>query len=132
MASVTLEELKNRKKAQVVKLIETTDVTRRIAEAAEHSDSVVAQMLLTEREQPVRELRELEDGIWRYVEELPENEAIRMAELLRGGEAETREEAELAEQVSQFRRTLESLLALDEKLSLRLAGKDSVYNTFRK
>lgn len=128
---VELEELRKRKRDEVVKLLEVADVTRQTAESVERGDSVSAQMLLGEREQPVRELSELEAGIWDYVHSLPEAEAIRMNELLRGGEPETEDEKPLAEQVAQFRRILASVQALDEQLSRRVCGDRSFYKTFR-
>lgn len=131
MGKVELEELRKRKKDQTIKLIEVADVTRRIAESVEHGDSVAVQMLLGEREQPVRELRELEEGVRAYVLDRPEQEAIRLGELLGGGEPETEDENALAEQVSQFRRILDSVLTLDRELSVRLGGKQSFYKKFR-
>lgn len=131
MGKLELEELCKRKKDQTIKLIEVADVTRQIAEAVERGDSVAAQMLLGEREQPVRELRELEEGVRAYVLSRPEQEAIRLNELLGGGEPETGDEKALAEQVAQFSRILDSVLALDKQLSIRLGGNKSFYNKFR-
>ena len=131
MGKLELDELRKRKKDQTIKLIEVADVTRRIAESVEHGDSVAVQMLLGEREQPVRELRELEEGIRAYVLDRPEQEAIRLNGLLGGGEPETEDEKALAEQVAQFRRILDSVLTLDRDLSVRLGGKQSFYKKFR-
>ena len=131
MGKLELEELRKRKKDQTIKLIEVADVTRRIAESVEHGDSVAAQMLLGEREQPVRELGELEEGIRAYVLDQAEQEAIRLNELLGGGEPATEDEGALAEQVTQFRRVLDSVLALDKQLSIRLGGNQSFYKKFR-
>ncbi len=131
MGMLELEELRKRKKEQTIKLIEVADVTRQIAEAVERGDVVAAQMILGEREQPVRQLRELEEGIRAYVMERPEQDAIRLNELLGGGEPETADEKALAEQVTQFRRILDSVLALDKQLSLRMGGSQSFYKKFR-
>lgn len=131
MGKLELEELRKRKKDQTVRLIEAADVTRRIAEAVERGDSVAAQMMLGEREQPVRQLKELEEGIRAYVLELPEQDAIRLNELLGGGEPESEDEKALAEQVAQFRRILDSVIALDKQLSLRMGGSQSFYKKFR-
>lgn len=131
MGKLELEELCRRKKTQTRKLIEVADVTRRVAESVDHGDSVAAEMLLGEREQPVRELAELEESIRAYVLNRPEQEAIRLDELLGGSGAETEEEKALAEQVTQFRRILDSVLALDRELSIRLGGKQSFYKKFR-
>ena len=131
MEKLALEELRRRKKDQTVKLIEVADVTRQVAEAVERGDSVAAQMLLGEREAPVLALRELEEGIRAYVLEQSEPEAIRLNELLRGAEPAAEEEKPLAEQVTQFRRLLESVTAMDKQLSLRLGGNRSFYKKFR-
>ena len=131
MGKLELEELRKRKKDQTIKLIEVADVTRRIAESVERGDPVAAEMLLGEREQPVRELGELEEGIRAYVLDRPEPEAIRLGELLGGGEPATEDEKALAEQVAQFRRILDSVLTLDKQLSVRLGGNRSFYKKFR-
>ena len=131
MGKLELEELCRRKKTQTIKLIEVADVTRQIAELVDRGDSVAAEMLLGERERPVRELAELEEGVRAYVLDRPEQEAIRLNELLGGGEAETEDEKALAEQVAQFRRILDSVLALDKELSVRLGGSKSFYKKFR-
>ena len=131
MDKLALDELTKRKKSQTLKLIEVADVTRQIAEAVERGDAVAAQMLLGERETPVRALREQEEGVRAYLLEQSEAEAIRLNEILRGAEAETEEEKPLVEQVTQFRRLLDSVTAMDRQLSLRLGGKQSFYKKFR-
>lgn len=131
MGKLELEELRKRKKDQTVKLIEVADVTRQIAEAVERGDMVAAQMMLGERDAPVKALREQEEGVRAYVLGRPEQEAIRLNELLNGGEPETPDEKELAEQVAQFRRILDSVLALDKQLSVRMGGNQSFYKKFR-
>ena len=131
MTTVELEELGRRKRAQVVKLIEVADVTRQIAEAVEHRDEVSAQMLLSEREKPVRELREIEDGVRNYVKALPQEDAMRAEELLKGADAATEEESILADQAAQFRRIYDSVRALDEQVSVRLGGNKSFYKMYR-
>ena len=131
MTKVELEELGRRKKSQMIKLIEVADITRQIAEAVEHRDELSIQMLLGEREQPVRALQEMEEGVRAYVRSLPETDAIRADELLRGGEGATEEENALAEQVAQFQRVYDSVRALDEQVSVRLGGKKSFYTKYR-
>ena len=132
MGMLELEELRKRKKDEVVKLIEVADVTRQVAEAVERNDAVAAQMLLNEREQPVRALKEMKEELRAYIVEQPEAEAIRLNELMRGAEAETDEEKPLVEQVAQFRRLLASVQAMDEQLSVRMGGNQSYYKKFRK
>lgn len=131
MATIALEELCKRKKAQTVKLIETADATQRIAEAVERRDELSVQLLLDERERPIRQLYEMEESIQAYLLTLPEAEAIRMNELLHGAAAETEEEKPLAGQSAQYRRMLESVTTLDRQVSLRLGGGQSFYKKFR-
>ena len=131
MDKLVLEELRTQKKEQTLKLIEAADVTRQIAEAAERGDHVAAQMLLGEREAPVRALSELEEQMRAYLLGLPEADAIRASDLLRGAEGETDEEKSLAEQTAQFRRLLETVVEMDKQLSLRLGGNRSFYKKFR-
>lgn len=126
-----LAELCDRRKVESVKLIEVADVTRQIAEAVDRRDELAVQMLLGEREIPMRALYELEEGIRSYLLGLPEADAIRLNELLRGAPAATEEEQPLAEQTAKFRRLLSSVTEADKKLSLRLGGKRSFYNKFR-
>ena len=131
MGTLELEELRRRKKEQTIKLVEVDDATRQIAEAVERGDTVAVQMLLGEREAPLIAIREIEEGIRAYLPTLPEEEAIRMNALLRGAEPETEEEKPLAEQGTQFHRLLESVTAMDKRMSLRLGGNKSFYKMFR-
>lgn len=131
MGKNELNELYGRKKAQIIKLIEVADVTRQVAEAVDRGDSVSAQLLLGEREAPVRELSELDEGIREYLQGCPERDAIRLNELLHGAEPESEEEKPFAEQVAQFRRLLASVRAMDEQVSVRLGGKQSFYKKYR-
>lgn len=131
MGKFELDELCRRKRSEIVKLIEVADVTRQIAEAVDRRDEVAARLLLEERDAPVRELHDLEEGLRSFVAGLPESEAIRLGELLRGAEAENEEEKPLEDQVAQFRRILESVSGVDRQLSLRLGGNQSFYKKFR-
>ncbi len=131
MGRLELEELCRRKKDETVKLIAVADLTRQMAEAVDRGDEFAMRTLLTEREEPVQQLRETEESIQNYLLSLPEEDAIRAHALLRGGEAETEEEKALAEQTAQFRRILESVLAIDKQLSIRVGGERSFYKKFR-
>ncbi len=126
-----VDELCARRRTQTARLLEATEITRQIAEAADRRDGVAAQLLVDERERPVRELSEIEESIRSYLPELPEKEAIRLNGLLFGAAPETEEERPLAEQTAQYRRALEALLALDREVSIRLGGNRSFYKMFR-
>lgn len=131
MGKLELEELRKRKKDETIRLIAVADITRQMAEAVERRDEFAVQTLLGEREEPVEQLRETEEGIQQYILSLPEDTAIRLNALLGGAEAEAEEEKALADQVAQFRRILESLLTLDKELSVRIGGNRSFYKKFR-
>lgn len=131
MENRAIEELRSNKRAQTLRLMEASGLTRQIAEAAERRDEVAMQMLLGEREEPLRAAQEIEERIRVYLQTLPENEAIRMSALLKGAKAEREEEAAFAEQVAQYHRLLETIIAEDKRLSVKLGGSRSFYKMFR-
>lgn len=127
----TLDDLWRRKKAQTIRLMEVADLTRQILVAAERRDQVSVDMLLSMRADPVQRLTEVEAGLQRFVESLPQSDAIRAAELLKGASPGTPDEAQLSEQVGQYRRLLESTVEMDRRLSIRIGGERSFYKKFR-
>jgi len=131
MDSHNLDELWRRKKLQTVRLMEVNDLTRQLLQAAERRDQVSVSMILAMREDPVQRLGEMETALQAYVNALPQEDAIRAAELLDGAEASGADEARLCEQVAQYRRLLESTLEMDRRLSLRMGGNRSFYKMFR-
>ena len=131
MGQIELEELFKRKKLQTIRLLEVAETTRRMSEAMGRRDDVSVRMLLGERELPIRQLQEIEEGINEYILTLPEDEAIRYTELLRGAAPATDEEKLLTDQVMQYLRALESTVEQDKQLSVRLGGKRSFYQKFK-
>lgn len=127
----TLDDLWRRKKAQTIRLMEVADLTRQILVAAERRDQVSVDMLLSMRADPVQRLTEVEAGLQRFVESLPQSDAIRAAELLKGASPGTPDEVQLSEQVGQYRRLLESTVEMDRRLSIRIGGERSFYKKFR-
>ena len=127
----TLEDFWRRKKAQTIRLMEVSDLTRQILTAAERRDQVSVDMLLSMRADPVQRLTELEAGLQRFLESIPRPDAIRAAELLRGAPPENPDEIPLSEQVRQYRRLLESTIEMDRRLSIRIGGERSFYKKFR-
>ena len=132
MGGDALKTLCAQKRTQMLRLREASELTRQIAEAADRRDELAIEMLLGERETPLRSAYETEMQIREELEKLPESEAIRLDALLRGASAETEEEAELADQVAQYRRLIGALIEMDKRLSLRLGGKGSFYEKFGK
>ena len=132
MGGDALKTLCARKRAQMLRLHEVYELTRQIAEAADRRDELSIEMLLGEREIPLRAAYETEAQIREELENLPEAEAARLDALLRGEDAGTEEEAELADQVTQYRRLVGAIIETDKRLSLRLGGKGSFYEKFGK
>ncbi|MBQ9520959.1 MAG: hypothetical protein IJR72_00130 [Oscillospiraceae bacterium] len=127
----TLEDLWRRKKMQTIRLMEVADLTRQILVAAEHRDQVSVDMLLSMRTDPVQRLTEIETALQKFLESLPQSDAIRAAELLKGASPATPDEVQLSEQVGQYRRLLESTVEMDRRLSIRIGGERSFYKKFR-
>ena len=130
MGSDALKALGAKKRTQLLRLREVLELTQQIAEAADRRDELAVEMLLGEREAPLREAYETQSQIREDLERLPAAEAIRLDALLRGAEAESEEEAALAEQTAQYRRLIGKIVDLDKRLSLRLGGRSSFYERF--
>ena len=111
MGRAELEELQRRKKMQIVRLTEVSDLTEQLLLAVERRDQTSVRVLLSMRQTPIQEMQEIENGIQEYLLSLPEADAIRCNALLNGAKAETNEEAAVSEQAEKFRRIL-SLLRL--------------------
>ena len=127
----TLEELWRRKKAQTIRLMEVSELTRQILVAAERRDQVSVEMLLSMREDPVKRVGELDAECREYLRTLPQEDAIRAAELLNGDPPANPDEIQLYEQLGQYRRLLESVVEMDRRLSVRMGGERSFYKKFR-
>ena len=125
-----LEELRALRRSQSLRLMEATELTRQIADAAERGDSVAAELLAEEREGPVRAAHALSEELRRRVQEQPEEDARRLDALLHGAPARSEEEAGLAEQTAQFTRLLGAIVEMDRRLSERLGGERSFYRRF--
>ena len=127
----TLEELWRRKKAQTIRLMEVSELTRQILVAAERRDEVSVSMLLSMREDPVKRVGALDAECREYLRTLPQEDAIRAAELLNGAPPDSPDEIQLYEQLGQYRRLLESVVEMDRRLSVRMGGERSFYKKFR-
>lgn len=131
MDPVILEEFRGRKKRQTMKLVEVSELTKELIQTVGRRDPVSVRMLVRMRNDPLRELQEMEESTRKRLGDLPPEDASRMADILRGAEAASEEEKPLCEQVGQYRRLLNAVLDLDEHLSVRLGGKHSFYKKFR-
>ncbi len=126
-----LDELYLWKKQQMTLLVEIMDLTQQLSEAVGRRDSVSVNMLVSMRQDPIRQAEELENRSREYLLTLPEETAIRLNGLLTGDEGETPEEEQLTAQVARNRRLLKKIRELDESTSLQLGGNHSFYRKFR-
>ncbi len=127
-----LDELYLWKKQQMTLLVEIMDLTEQLSQAVGRRDSVSVNMLVSMRQDPIRQAEELEGRAREYLLTLPEETAIRLNGLLTGEEeGETPEENRLTGQVAQNRRLLKKIRELDESISLQLGGNHSFYRKFR-
>ena len=131
MERAELEELWQRRRIQILRLIEVSDLTGQIAQALDRRDEVSITVLLSMREDPLRRLTELEQDLRSHLLTLPPEDAIRARELLDGAAAGTEEEGRVRDCSAQFRRLLESVTAQDRQISLRMGGQRSFYRMFR-
>ena len=111
--------------------MEVSELTRQILVAAERRDQVSVEMLLSMREDPVKRVGELDAECREYLRTLPQEDAIRAAELLNGAPPDNPDEIQLYEQLGQYRRLLESVVEMDRRLSVRMGGERSFYKKFR-
>jgi len=126
-----LDELYLWKKQQMTLLVEIMDLTGQLSEAVGRRDSVSVNMLVSMRQDPIRQAEELENRAREFLLTLPEETAIRLNGLLNGDEGETPEEQRLAGQAAQNRRLLKRIQELDQSTSLQLGGNRSFYRKFR-
>lgn len=108
-------------------LNEALDLTRQMAEAVDRDDEVVAQMLVSMRQEPTDKLAMAQQALEQQRRALPEDDGARLADLLKGAAAETPEEGPLASQVGLNQRVLKQLVDLDRMVSLKLAREKSAY-----
>lgn len=130
MESRELQNLCDWKRRQARCLLEIGQLTDQLADALGRGDQVSVQMLLAMRQEPIAKAQELDEGIKSYLLTLPEEDAIRGAELLNGGEGATPEEEALAKVSAQNRRTLERIRETDRRISLQVGGRRSFYKSY--
>ena len=131
MDEATLKQLLLQARKQYIKLLEFFDLTQQLGQAVDRKDEVSVQMLLHMREDPVKDLKELEAQIHSGVLKLPEEDAIRAHQLLTGSPPEEEGETALCGQIAQNHRLLDRAQELDRRISLRIDGRHSFYSKFR-
>ena len=108
-------------------LNECVDLTRQLADAVDRDDRIAVQMLVSMRQEPTDKLSGAHQALEQQRQSLPAADAARLAAILKGGEAETEEEAPLAGQVGANQRILKQLVDLDRVVNRKLAREKSIY-----
>ncbi len=131
MESQELKNLCDWKRRQAKCLLEIEQLTGQLADALGRRDQVSIDMLLAMRQEPIGKAGELEECIRSYLLTLPEEDAIRGAELLNGEDGGTPGEMALAKAAAQNRRALERIREVDRRISLQVGGHRSFYESYR-
>ena len=110
-------------------LSELMDLTRQLGEAIDRGDEVSVRILLTERETVLLQLQEMDVAVRDCLLSQPEADAIRLSALLNGAEPQNPDEEALSAQVTKKQQLLEKINLMDQRISTRLGGKRSFYNS---
>lgn len=107
-------------------LSEVADLSSQMGEAMDRGDDVSLRMLLSMRQEPILGLEEVKNAIRAKREGLSPEELERISALEAGARPQE-EEQTYCDEYGRTRRQLERVLEMDQKLNLRLTGKDSCY-----
>lgn len=127
MTGAQLLDAQVQEKRRYALLSELFDLTKQLAEAVDRSDEVTIQMLLSMRESPLAQMRQVEENLTRQRSSLSEEDGRRLEELLSGAPARRQEENALSEQVGANRRLLGQLVELDKRVNKKVTREKSVY-----
>ena len=127
MTGAQLLDAQVQEKRRYALLNELFDLTKQLAEAVDRSDEVTIQMLLSMRESPLAQMRQVEENLTRQRSSLSEEDGRRLAELLSGAQAQRQEENALSGQVGTNRRLLGQLVELDKRVNKKVTREKSVY-----
>lgn len=127
MTGAQLLDAQVQEKRRYALLSELFDLTKQLAEAVDRSDEVTIQMLLSMREGPLAQMRQVEENLTRQRSSLSEEDGRRLKELLSGAQAQRQEENALSGQVGTNRRLLGQLVELDKRVNKKVTREKSVY-----
>ena len=127
MTGAQLLDAQVQEKRRYALLNELFDLTKQLAEAVDRNDEVTIQMLLSMREGPLAQMRQVEENLTRQRSSLSEEDGRRLAELLSGAQAQRQEENGLSGQVGTNRRLLGQLVELDKRVNKKVTREKSVY-----
>ena len=109
-------------------LTEVQDVTRQLAESLDRNDQVSTRMLIAMRQDPIRQLAEVDNSEKLRLGTFSEADQDRVKALCQGKLPREDGERIFSEQAGKTRRLLEQVVELDRRTSLRMAGEKSYYN----
>lgn len=109
-------------------LVEIQDLTRQIAESLDRNDQVSTRMLVAMRQDPIRQVEEVDRGEKTRLAAFPEEDFGRVLALRRGEPPRDGNESVFLEQEGKTRRLLEQVVELDRRISIRMAGEQSFYH----
>lgn len=127
MTGAQLLDAQVQEKRRYALLSELFDLTKQLAEAVDRNDEVTIQMLLSMREGPLAQMRQVEENLTRQRSSLSEEDGRRLEELLSGAQAQRQEENGLSGQVGTNRRLLGQLVELDKRVNKKVTREKSVY-----
>ena len=109
-------------------LVELQDLTGQLAENLDRNDQVSVRMLVAMRQDPVRLLAEVDNSEKLRLAALSEEDRRRAGELLKEGQPRDDGERIFLEQAQKTRRLLEQVVAMDRRVSMKMAGENSFYH----
>ena len=109
-------------------LVELQDLTGQLAENLDRNDQVSVRMLVAMRQDPVRLLAEVDNSGKIRLAALSEEDRRRAGELLKEGQPRDDGERIFLEQAQKTRRLLEQVVAMDRRVSMKMAGESSFYH----
>ena len=127
MTGAQLLDAQVQEKRRYALLSELFDLTKQLAEAVDRNDEVTIQMLLSMREGPLAQMRQVEENLTRQRASLSEEDGRRLEELLSGAQAQRQEENALSGPVGTNRRLLGQLVELDKRVNQKVTREKSVY-----
>lgn len=108
-------------------LDEVWDCSQQLAEAVDRNDQVSVRLVLSMREEPVIKVRQADMALRSLRDSFPEQaDQERFSRLLNGEEEGTGEEALLAKQMAQNRRSYQRMIDLERRLNKKVAREKGV------
>jgi len=127
-----VEQIEKLKKTQYIRMIEVMDSTKQLGTAVERKDDITVNILLSERQEPLLRLVEIDETIVSIIESQPYDDAVELDSVIHGAEPTVPETRALAQQVAKNNRLLSEIRQLDKVISKSIDSKKSFYNLIEK